>query len=112
MGYTPDHKRMKPDINADPVVKFHKDRIGQMNCVITGNPVKALHHIMHVAGKDTRRDDRYIVPLAHSLHNGRSDSVHLLGSEAAFLDTHGFDLVHWAVTEWEISQRLYRETMA
>lgn len=67
-------------------------------CVVTGAPGAVLHHIMADApGKRGRRDDMLVVRITPFLHNMGTDSVHLLGSEAAFNDLWRIDLVAIAV---------------
>jgi hypothetical protein len=57
-----------------------------------------LHHLLARApGKGPRRDHWFVVLLAKFCHNLGRDSVHMLGSEAAFKKVHGVDLVKVAV---------------
>ena len=57
-----------------------------------------IHHILADApGKVGRRDHRLVVRLCPRCHNMGTESVHLLGSEDAFLRRHGVDLVAIAV---------------
>lgn len=95
--------RIKPKgrIVAHGAEKRHVERIAAMPCVVTGSLPVVVHHIMHMKGKLRRRDHRFIVPLIPELHNMGNDSVHALGGEAAFLKKHRFDLVAWAIKEWE-----------
>ena len=66
---------------------------------------ECIHHILSDApGKNGRRDDMLVVKLDHGCHNCDTNSVHLLGSEAAFEVVTGVDLVAIAVRnrdEWE-----------
>lgn len=57
-----------------------------------------LHHILARApGKVGRRDHWFCVILCAPDHNGRADSVHGLGSEAAFAEKVRIDLVAIAI---------------
>lgn len=47
-----------------------------------------IHHIL----PRSARDHWNVVLISAALHNGRTDSVHLLGSEAKFKERHGVDL--------------------
>ncbi len=65
-------------------------------CGVCGGTVR--HHLLANAdGKERRRDHWFIVRLCPDCHNMGTDSVHLLGSEAAFKAKHGVDLVVAAV---------------
>jgi hypothetical protein len=101
------HGRMKPRASEGPTedqlrfwesLRFYPDgrnRPCQCGC---GKVGEAIHHLLARApGKGKRRDHNFVVILAHACHNGRSDSVHGLGSEAAFERVHGVDLVAVAV---------------
>lgn len=90
-------KRKPPKPKAEAA---HLARVAAMPCCVTGQRPVVLHHIMHMAGKATRRDDRYVVPLVVGLHNAGNQSVHMLGSERKFLEVHGVDLVEIAEREW------------
>ena len=100
------HGRMK-EKGTDPTPeqqRFHaslrfypdgRNRPCQCGC---GKMGKAIHHLLARApGKGRRRDHWFVTLLSHGCHNGRSDSVHGLGSEALFQRTHGVDLVAVAV---------------
>lgn len=61
-----------------------------------------IHHILARApGKAWRRDHWFVVAIGAACHNGRADSVHGLGSEAAFARAFGIDLVAIAVERLE-----------
>lgn len=67
-----------------------------------GREGEQIHHILADAPfKSGRRDHWIVVFLNGGCHNGRSDSVHGLGSETAFLRTHGVDLIAVAVANRE-----------
>lgn len=97
-----DHKRSKPKAVAEPSVieRQHLRRVADHGCLVCGRAA-VIHHIMKCPGKQRRRDDRFVAPLCPAHHNMTNDSVHLLGSEAAFMRVHGTDLVSWAITEWD-----------
>lgn len=77
-----------------------------MPCVVSGQRPVVIHHVMKCPGKNKRRDHRFVVPLTPELHNMGNASVHLLGSEAAFLRVHGVDLAEAAVRLWAESEQL------
>lgn len=79
----------------------HLARVAKLPCCVTGQRPVVLHHIMHMQGKATRRDDRYVVPLIPELHNMGNLSVHMLGSERRFLEVHGVDLLAKARELWD-----------
>lgn len=91
----PKRKPPKPKAEAE-----HLARVAAMPCCVTGQRPVVLHHIMHMPGKATRRDDRYVVPLIPELHNMGNLSVHMLGSERRFLEVHGVDLPAKARELW------------
>lgn len=61
-----------------------------------------IHHILPSSARDHWR----VVILCPGCHNGRTDSVHLLGSEAKFLERHGVDLVAVSVARLEEYRRV------
>jgi hypothetical protein len=61
---------------------------------------------MKAPGKIRRRDHRFVAPLCLDHHTG-SAGVHGLGSEAAFEDYYGIDIIAWSVRQWAISQGLF-----
>ena len=77
----------------------HIARIAAMGCLVCHGPA-SVHHIMHAPGKATRRDHRFIAPLCREHHQDRW-GVHGLGSERAFHEHYGIDLVSWAASQWE-----------
>lgn len=95
------HGRSKPKAGAPPTpeqARFHASlpKLCQCGC---GRPRQCVHHLLARApGKGPRRDHWYVVGLANHCHNGGTKSVHLLGSEAAFLRETGIDLIAVAVT--------------
>jgi hypothetical protein len=83
--------------NADE--QAYWDTLGDvcMGCGRHGGTV--VHHILaNAPGKGSRRDHMLVVKLDPGCHNLGTNSVHLLGSEAAFLAKTGVDLVAIAVT--------------
>tara|TARA_R110000824_G_scaffold401790_1_gene616412 strand:- start:1994 stop:2386 length:393 start_codon:yes stop_codon:yes gene_type:complete len=104
------HKRMKPKARR-PATKeedAHIDRLCKLPCIVPGCfAAPVYHHIMHMNGKDCRRDHRYGANLCPDHHNMGNQSVHLLGGEKAFLTHHGVDLVKYAIEQWAISQKLW-----
>lgn len=95
--------RLNPRLAPTAAEQRHMDRVRAMGCVVTGTNEVHLHHVMKCPGKTKRRDHRFVVGLAPELHNMGPQSVHELGSEARFLEVHGYDLAAIAVREWENS---------
>lgn len=96
------HARIK--VANEKLEKAHVERIARMPCIVPGCGAKSvIHHVMHMPHgmKRTRRDDRFIAPLCPNHHNIGNHSVHMLGSEAAFLIAHGIDLAIWAEYQWK-----------
>lgn len=95
------HERIKPrTVDPSPEQElFHdslryfpdgKARPCQCGC---GRVGEAIHHLLgRVPGKGGRRDHWFVVNLSNFCHNLGRDSVHGLGSEAAFQKVHGVDL--------------------
>lgn len=95
----PVHKRMKPKATAITAEeRLHVEFVRSLGCLICGKAAEA-HHIMHAPGKSKRRDHRFVVPLCH-IHHRSKVGVHGLGSEAAFRDFWGVDLVGWCMAAW------------
>lgn len=99
------HERIKPKAVSAPSVDEarHLRRVAEHGCLLCGRTA-VVHHVMKCPDKQRRRDDRFVAPLCPEHHNMGNDSVHLLGSEAAFERVHGIDLALWAVTAWQASQ--------
>ena len=76
---------------ATAAEKRHMGRVAAMGCLVCRSPA-SVHHIMHAPGKATRRDHRWIVPLCRAHHQDRW-GVHGLGSERAFQEHYGIDLL-------------------
>lgn len=87
------HARMKaktvePDAEARSYHAWLRENVQRCEaCGYFGR--LAIHHILPSAA----RDHWNVVRICHPCHNGRTDSVHLLGSEAKFQERHGIDLV-------------------
>jgi hypothetical protein len=96
------HGRMKPK-TVEPTPeqqRYHKWLRTKARCQV-GRCRKrhlVIHHLLaHAPGKVGRRDHWFVVLICALHHNMGARSVHLLGSEAKFLDAHGVDLVASAV---------------
>lgn len=102
----PKHNRIKPKRSEPPtrLEKTYISHIASIGCLACGKPAN-VHHIMGENGmvgdmrKLKRRDHRFIVPLCHDHHQG-SHGVHGLGSERAFNEMYGIDLIEWCINEW------------
>jgi hypothetical protein len=99
---------MKRGLAANAAEAKHLERMGEEPCIVTGRPDTVLHHVMKVPGKRCRRDHRYVAPLIPELHNMGPLSVHELGSEELFEQTHKlpFKLADYAMAEWEKTCRI------
>lgn len=98
------HKRMKRrQTGATATEQRHLDRVRAMGCLICKRPAIP-HHLMHVLGKERRRDHRFVIPLCDDHHRG----VHGIGHdnadarmcEEAYLEHHGISPVAWATSAW------------
>jgi hypothetical protein len=84
---------VKPDADA----LAYWETLGDL-CEACGTTGTVVHHILaNAPGKGSRRDHMLVVKLCPDCHNMKDGSVHLLGSEAAFLRVRGVDLVQIAV---------------
>jgi hypothetical protein len=93
------HKRIKPKATGKTAEEARFiELVAGLGCLICGRTA-SVHHIMHAPGKHCRRDHRFIAPLCYDHHQG-AEGVHGLGSEAAFRDLWGVDLVGWAMAAW------------
>lgn len=73
----------------------------ERRCVVCGAGDTVIHHILARLPQKTRqRDHRYVAVLCASHHNMGDASVHMLGTEAAFQEATGIDLVSIAVDNW------------
>ena len=91
-----------PKRKPNAAEKRHYSRVAEYGCVVCQRPAE-LHHVLRMAGKVTRRDPRYVVPLCDEHHRGRY-GVHGLGSEEAFEIHHGLGagfLRKWAAEQWD-----------
>lgn len=100
------HGRMKEKVGAEPNEeqrRFHASlrALGRCQCGCGRNGTDIHHLLARTPGKGRRRDHWYVIFLNSGCHNGRSDSVHGLGSEAAFEKVHGVDLVAISVANLE-----------
>lgn len=82
-------------------VKRYWETLGR-KCVACGRSDETvIHHILApMAEKLRKRDHRFVVILCPGCHNGNDTSVHLLGSEALFLERTGICLVAIARNNW------------
>src|SRR3546814_2378968 len=95
--------RMKPNARfPDAKVKAYWSSLERRCVVCKSTQDTVLHHILaRLPQKLRQRDHRFVAILCAAHHNMGDDSVHLLGSEAAFQHRHGVDLVQIAVDNWE-----------
>ena len=107
MGWSPNHKRIKPKYNPQPNAEEerHEQRLRDLPCVGCGRFGVELHHTMlRFAAKRWRRDHRYQIPVCADCHRG-ADGIHGLGSEALWNTFHALDTA-------VISQALWAESEA
>lgn len=95
----PKFGRIKPRLAKQPA---HKNRVAGLGCVVCRGPA-VVHHVRERGHGLEARDDRYVVPLCSLHHNMGNDSIHLLGSNAKFLEVHGIDLAREADWLWTVS---------
>jgi len=95
------HERLKPKATGKTSEerRFH-GLLASLGCLVCGRAAE-VHHVMHAAGKFKRRDHRFCVPLCPDHHRG-PQGVHGLGSEGAFRDLWGVDLVGWCMAAWSL----------
>lgn len=74
----------------------------ERRCNVCGSAVDTvIHHILaRLPQKIRQRDHRFVAVLCAQHHNMSDCSVHMLGSEAAFEEATGVDLVDIAVRNW------------
>src|SRR3546814_18037600 len=94
--------RMKPNARfPDAKVKAYWSSLERRCVVCKSTQDTVLHHILaRLPQKLRQRDHRFVAILCAAHHNMGDDSVHLLGSEAAFQHRHGVALVQIAVDNW------------
>ena len=101
MGYSPDHRRLKPNRRFPSP---HEHRYWESlpdRCVACGASGTVIHHILaNIPQKVRKRDHRLVTRLCPSCHAGQ-DGVHHLGSEELFKHRNGTDLVAIAIEGWE-----------
>jgi hypothetical protein len=91
--------RIKPRLAKQPK---HIARVAGMPCLVCHGPA-VVHHVRERGHGLEARDDRFVTPLCSLHHNMGNDSIHLLGSNAKFLEVHGIDLAREADWLWTIS---------
>lgn len=90
-------KAVTRGIKPNTAEKAYWDTLGDV-CMACGRVGTVVHHILaNAPGKAGRRDHMLVVKLDPGCHNMGTNSVHLLGSESAFLAKTGTDLVAIAV---------------
>jgi hypothetical protein len=97
------HERVKPKAATRPTAE-QRQFWNSLPAYCQGctGPGECVHHLLaDVPGKVGRRDHFYVVRLCHACHNRGTNSVHLLGSEAAYQRVHGTDLVAACVANVE-----------
>ncbi len=92
------HERSRPKASAPPTAeqaRYHAWLRERGFCEACGIGHRlVIHHILARApGKVGRRDHWFVVLICAGDHNERADSVHGLGSEAAFAEKFRIDLV-------------------
>lgn len=102
MGYSPDHKRMRPKAGAKPTTKqiAHREFVRSFPCVVCGSHDIAPHHVTANADKIGRlsRDHELLAPLCRHHHQNvfnSKDSVEALGHRK-FFKKYGVDLMRVA----------------
>jgi hypothetical protein len=94
------HKRIKRKaVSKTTEEAKHIAAVAEVGCLVCGAAAQ-VHHIMHCARKERRRDHRFVAPLCAEHHTGFK-GVHGLGGEEAFAALYRIDLVGWAVRAWD-----------
>lgn len=103
MGYSPDHKRMRPKRvrPANAAEKRHHDRLAAMGCLVCEMPAE-IHHVHSDGFQRLLRDHRYVAPLCENHHRG-TFGIHSLGHDE-FATEYRIDLWEFAQAEWLKSQ--------
>lgn len=90
--------------------KRHLDRISQLPCLVCEREA-LIHHVTSTGYARITRTHRLVTPLCHEHHAVDFPySVHRLGHRE-FSIVHGINLYHWAVAEWEKSEKAERERL-
>ena len=92
------HGHVKPKYNAKPSADekaYHIALIDNNLCVCgCGQQATIVHHVLQSSiHKRWRRDHLIVVPMFWECHHG----VHANGSEIAWQEAHGIDLIHEAI---------------
>jgi len=90
-----------PKPAATKAERAYMAHMATLPCLGCGKwPVEVHHILQSMAGKITRRDHRYVVPLCSDCHRGRW-GVHGIGSERGFMARTGIDLTTEAERLWQ-----------
>lgn len=101
MGWSPDHKRMKPKPSVPTAEeRRHHDQVRSMCCAACGaHPVSA-HHVVSDGLKRLTKDHKRVVPLCPACHQDAPHAVHKIG-HGPFNERFGIDQLALAQKLWE-----------
>lgn len=111
MGWSPDHKRLKPkarDVNV--VEKRHWARLIELGCCICGEAA-TIHHVTSDGLKRITRSHQRVIPLCprhHQIQHGPRESIEALGHEG-FYRAYGVHPLMLADDLWAGSQALEKD---
>lgn len=91
MGYSPDHKRMKPTYSPylSASEKRHEQRVQEQPCYGCGRYSCEAHHtLLRFPEKRWRRDHRFRLPVCIECHRG-PNGIHGIGREPKWLASIG-----------------------
>lgn len=102
MGWTPDHKRMKPK-RSDPTAEEdrHHGQVRSMLCAACGaHPPVSAHHVVSDGLKRLTKDHKRVIPLCPPCHQTAPFAVHKIG-HGPFNELFGINQLALAEKLWE-----------
>lgn len=103
MGWSPDHKRMRPKASRPPTEAeaLHHAQVRSMNCAACGShPPVSAHHVVSDGFKRLTKDHQRVIPLCPSCHQNAPYAVHKIG-HGPFNELFGIDQLALASQLWE-----------
>lgn len=102
MGWSPDHKRMKPK-HSGPTAEEerHQVQVRSMNCAACGaHPPVSAHHVVSDGFKRLTKNEQRVIPLCPQCHQDAPYAVHKIG-HGPFNELFGIDQLALAEKLWE-----------
>lgn len=102
MGFSPDHRRMKPPVSRQPNAEEtrHHDQVRSMDCAACGSYPVSVHHVVSDGFKRLTKDHRRVLPLCPQCHQDGPYAVHRIG-HGQFNRRFGIDQLKLAEQLWE-----------